>query len=119
MADESARPEFVYRLATPDEWLAAQANGVVPARDIDRRDGYIHLSTRGQALETARLHFAAAPALLALEIPFAAVAGDVRFEPAPKRGADFPHLYGVLRADHVARAIRLERDGERFRFGDE
>lgn len=114
---ETPSPEFVYRLATAAEWRAAQGSGVVPEREIDAKDGYMHLSTREQVLETARLHFAGADDLLALEIPLAPVAQDVKFELAPKRGEAFPHLYRTLRCEDVAAVISLERDGEAFRFG--
>lgn len=111
-------PEFVYRLATREEWFIAKETGVAPARDIDRKDGYMHLSTREQALETANIHFAHAQDLLALEIPFSAIDELVKFELAPKRGQRFPHLYGALRKDHVTRAIALVKTGDGFSFGE-
>ena len=111
------RPDFIYRLASLGEWRAAQASGVVPLRGIDERDGYVHLSTRAQVIETANLHFADAADLLALEIPLGAVAAEVKFELAPKRGEAFPHLYGALRCDHVRRVLRMERGAGGFAFG--
>ncbi|MEZ5893195.1 MAG: DUF952 domain-containing protein [Parvularculaceae bacterium] len=110
-------PEFVYRLASEAEWRTADASGVVPLREIDERDGYVHLSTREQVLETARLHFAGADDLLALEIPLALIAAKVKFEIAPKRGEAFPHLYDRLRMSDVGAVIPLIRDGAEFRFG--
>lgn len=110
--------EFVYRLASAAEWKAAQSTGAIPKRDIDVKDGYFHLSTQEQALETARLHFAGADDLLALEIPLAAIADKLKFELAPKRGEAFPHYYGDLLAAHVRRAIALKRDGAAFSFGE-
>jgi uncharacterized protein (DUF952 family) len=114
----SAHPQYVYRLATRAEWRAAEDTGVVPTRDIDKRDGYVHLSTGDQVLETANLHFRGEAALLALEIALSTIGDEVKFEPAPKRGEDFPHLYGALRACHVARAIRLQETESGFAFGD-
>ncbi len=111
-------PEFVYRLASPEEWFAAEETGVVPTREIDKRDGYIHLSTREQALSTANIHFADAKELMALEIPLSTIAEQVKFELAPKRGEAFPHLYGVLRREHVRRAIRLVKTPAGFEFGE-
>ena len=112
-------PDFVYRLASSEEWFVTQETGVAPGREIDHADGYMHLSTRDQALETADIHFADAEDLLALEIPFAPLASQIRFELAPKRGEEFPHLYGALRRRHVARAIRLVKGANGFDFGDE
>lgn len=111
-------PTFVYRLATGDEWRAARETGRVPKRDIDARDGYFHLSTREQALETANLHFRDADDLLALEIPLAPIAAHVKFELAPKRAEAFPHLYADLKTAHVAAAIRLEKTAGGFQFGE-
>lgn len=115
----SVKHKYVYRLATAPEWLATQEGGVAPTRDTDKRDGYMHLSTREQVLETANRHFAGIPDLLALEIPFEAIAGAVKFEFAPKRGEEFPHLYGALRRNHVVRAISLVEKADGFQFGDE
>ena len=114
---EDPSPDFVYRLASAAEWREAEKTGLVPKREIDVKDGYMHLSTREQVVETARLHFAGAGDLLALEIPLAPIAEDVKFELAPKRGEAFPHLYRALRREDVAAAIPLEREGEAFRFG--
>jgi len=115
----SEQHQYVYRLATAPEWTATQEGGVAPTRDIDKRDGYMHLSTRDQVLETANRHFAGASDLLALEISLGAIAGAVKFELAPKRGEEFPHLYGALRRDHVVRAIRLVEMEDGFQFGDD
>ncbi|WP_375201386.1 DUF952 domain-containing protein [Hyphococcus sp.] len=115
MSDQT--PEFIYRLASAAECRQARERGAVPKRDIDVKDGYFHLSTRDQALETARLHFAGVDDLVALEIPVAAIADKLKFELAPKRGEAFPHYYGELQAAHVVRAIPLMRDGDAFSFG--
>lgn len=116
MADQ--HPEHIYRIATRTEWDEACKSGLVPKRDIDLKDGYVHLSTREQVLETARLHFAGADDLLALEIPLAPIVGDVKFELAPKRGQAFPHLYRDLRRNDVAAAIALAPAGDEFSFGE-
>ena len=113
------RNDFIYRLATKAEWLATEESGVAPTRDIDRLDGYMHLSTRAQLIETANLHFAGVEDLLALEIPLAPIADHVKFELAPKRGEEFPHLYADLLREHVARAVPLVAGPDGFRFGDE
>ncbi len=118
MATETTLPEFVYRLATSEEWAAAVKFGAVPTRDIDERDGYFHLSTRTQALETARLYFADAEDLLALEIPLGEIAAATKFELAPKRGETFPHLYGTLKTAQVSRVIRMRRTADGFAFGE-
>lgn len=115
----SETPQCVYRLATKAEWTATEETGLAPTREIDKRDGYIHLSTRTQVIETANIHFAGAHDLLALEIALTAIADQVKFELAPRRGERFPHLYGALRREHVTRAIGLINVGGGFQFGED
>ena len=118
MSMDQSKPEFVYRLATGAEWVEAQKTGRVPLRSIDEKDGYIHLSTRDQLLETARLHFADAKDLLALEIPLQPIASHVKFELAPKRGEEFPHLFASLKASDVKQALCLVSANDGFVIGD-
>ncbi|MBI1364402.1 MAG: DUF952 domain-containing protein [Alphaproteobacteria bacterium] len=107
----------MYRLIAAADWQAARSAGLVPLRDIDRRDGYLHLSTGDQVLETARLHFAGAADLVALEIDESALEGDIKFEPA-RGGELFPHLYGTLPVSAVRRARRLLAAADGFVFED-
>ena len=85
----------VYKILARRAWEAAQAAGVFEGAEIDRRDGYIHLSTATQAAETARLHFQGRPDLLVLEIEADDLGEALRWEPS-RGGQLFPHLYGRL-----------------------
>ena len=99
-----------YRLITEEEWRDARNGAVVPYAEIDHRDGFFHLSTQSQLLETARLHFGGHTDLLALEIDLDGVSDPVRLERAEGRGDDpFPHLYGALPVAAVTRVHRLEK----------
>ncbi len=118
MSKNPPSPEFVYRLATRVEWANAKETGQVPLRAIDEKDGYIHLSTRDQLLETARLHFAGEDNLLALEISLHPIAAHVKFELAPKRGEEFPHLFATLKTSWVKQAISLVPTNDGFVLGD-
>lgn len=109
---------FVYKLVPAGVWLRAQESGVVEPAEVDRRDGFIHLSTADQVMETARLHFAHVPDVMALEIDPALLSSQLRYEIAPKRGEAFPHLYGALQAGAVVRARHLRRIGDQFVFAD-
>ncbi|MBB5517261.1 DUF952 domain-containing protein [Amphiplicatus metriothermophilus] len=110
----------LYRLIAAEDWATAQDSGEVPWNADDRRDGFLHLSTEAQALETARRHYAHVENLLALEVDADRLAHPLRWELAPKRGEKFPHLYGPLPVAAVRRVRRLARDAEGgFRFADE
>ncbi len=111
--------EILYKLVSAPAWAAAQSSGHVGWSAVDERDGFMHLSTPAQVLETARLHFGGVSDLIALEIPRASIEADLKFELAPKRRELFPHLYGQLPAAKVrrARALVQQPDGS-FRFAD-
>jgi len=103
--------KFVYRLIEEDAWRAIAAGGDVPYGPHDHQDGFLHLSTRAQALKTAALYYADCETLLALEIPYTAIERDLKFEPS-RDGALFPHLYGVLPKALVARAIPVRKSSD-------
>jgi len=104
-------PDFVYRIVTSAEWQKAQIAGVLTYADIDERDGYFHLSTYEQTLETARRYFTGRKGLLALEILYADLESACRWERVTERNdAYFPHYYGVVSSDFVKRAVPLEND---------
>lgn len=106
----------LYKIVSGAEWRAAQRDGLVAWSAVDRRDGFLHLSTAAQVLETARLYFSGTPDLVALEIDPSRLDGAVRFEAS--RGGDlFPHLFGDLSVGAVIRVRRLHEDGGTFCFG--
>ena len=85
----------VYKILDRAAWEAAQAAGVFEGAEIDRRDGYIHLSTAEQAGETARLHFRGRADLVVLELEGDDLGAALRWEPS-RGGRLFPHLYATL-----------------------
>ncbi|CRK38496.1 hypothetical protein BN1708_007818 [Verticillium longisporum] len=87
----SPLPTYLYKIipsappaTLPQEW---------PLSDLDRKDGYIHLSTARQAPVTAGLFFKEHQSLWVLKLRLASfAAGNLRWEAA---GSDvYPHLYG-------------------------
>lgn len=85
----------VYKIVEADAWAAAERAGRFDGAEIDRADGYIHLSTARQAPETARRHFAGREGLLVVGFEAVDLGEALKWEPS--RGGDlFPHLYGAL-----------------------
>lgn len=96
---------YVYKLLTGADWEAASALGVT-CTALDERDGYVHLSTRAQVAETARLHFAGAEGVRLLRYAVADLP-PLKWEPS-RGGQIFPHLYARLEislADTVWRLL--------------
>jgi uncharacterized protein (DUF952 family) len=108
---------IVYKILRAAAW--SSCGEVVPWSDDDRRDGFMHLSTAAQALETADKHFKGATDLLALEIDERAIAAALKYEPS-RGGAPFPHLYGELPRAAVIRVRLLVQSAKgRFAFADD
>ncbi|KAL2758003.1 hypothetical protein ACRALDRAFT_1068457 [Sodiomyces alcalophilus JCM 7366] len=68
----------------PAEW---------PLSDLDRKDGFIHLSTAKQIPITASLYFGDHSRLWVFKLPFRPFADKIRWEVPDTDGC--PHLYGA------------------------
>lgn len=109
-------PEFIYKIATKEQWNQALALGVFKGAPIDLADGYIHFSTAEQARETAAKHFHGQKNLKLITVATALLGGALKWEVS--RGGDlFPHLYATLNTSDVTHVIDLpenETGGHNF-----
>ena len=105
-------PAWLYHLALRPEWQAARQTGTY---DRSTRGqsleavGFIHLSAADQVDATAQRFYADLPPgeVLALCIDrqrLISAGLEVRWEPVPGSGEQFPHLYGALPLDAVVLA---------------
>ena len=101
----------IYKILSAAEWRAAERTGAFSGSAIDQRDGYIHFSTAGQAVETARKHFSGQRGLVLLSVDVAALGDRLRWEPS-RGGVLFPHLYGALELKVVLRVEPLPLDAQ-------
>lgn len=101
---------FIYRLLTPAGWEAAKASGHLPYAPVDEKDGFFHLSTAEQVLETARRHYAEHQTLVAVGMDPEALGDDLKWEPS-RGGVLFPHYYGFVPTSVVAHLVELKADG--------
>jgi uncharacterized protein (DUF952 family) len=104
--------QVIYKIATAEQWHAAQAAGVFLGAPVDLADGFIHFSTAEQVAETLAKHFAGQRGLLLLAVHAEPLAGQLRWEPS-RGGQLFPHLYAPLPVAAVGRVfeIQLGADG--------
>ena len=112
---------MIYKLCSAADWAACQREGRLPWAEVDRRDGYVHLSAAHQLAGTAAKHFRGREGLMLLEVdPQRLPEGALRWEVS--RGGDrFPHLYADLAQGAVVRAeaAPLGPDGvPRLPFGE-
>lgn len=99
----------IYKILTTDEWVRARAAGVFTGTEMDRRDGFIHLSAADQVVETARRVFAGVTGLTLLAVDPERLGDALRWE-VSRGGALFPHLYAALPVGAVAAAHPLPAD---------
>lgn len=95
---------IIYKIATREQWQAAEAAGRFDGAPVDLADGFIHFSTAAQVKETAAKHFAGAADLLLVSVDAAALGDALTYE-VSRGGALFPHLYAPLDLSAV-RAVR-------------
>jgi uncharacterized protein (DUF952 family) len=92
-------------ITTRTDWEQAATDGEYRPASLDA-EGFIHLSTPTQVVETANQFFRGQAGLVLLVIDAARLTVSLRWEPAPDRdGERFPHLYGPLNVAAVARAV--------------
>jgi len=108
----TSEPGIAFKIVDRAEWEAALPLGLYGGSAVDRADGYIHLSTAEQVVETLRRHYAGRSDLLALTVDL------TRLDEAPvweesRGGALFPHLYAPLpaRAVTATQALSVTADG--------
>jgi len=88
-------------------WEQAAEFGAYQSASLES-NGFIHLSTAAQIVETANRFFRGQTGLVLLVVDPARLTAPLRWEPAPDRaGVLFPHLYGPLNVEAVGRAVKF------------
>jgi uncharacterized protein (DUF952 family) len=105
-------PLTAYKILTADQMDTLEHARVFLGAPIDLQDGYIHLSTAEQVVETLEKHFAGQTGLWLAAVDLAALGETVRWEPS-RGGQLFPHIYGPLPLDAVTAysEVHYEQDG--------
>ena len=96
----------LYKIMSRNHWKKALENGVYEGSEVDRRDGFIHLSAADQAHETAQKHFAGQQDLVLVAVSAGDLGESLKWE-VSRGGALFPHLYGVLPLAAVTGTVPL------------
>lgn len=103
--------EPVYKLLLAQEWADLEASGVFSGTPLDIKDGYVHLSTAAQVVETARLHFNNKGPLVLAEFSSEDLGTSLKYE-AARSGSLFPHQFGILKHAQVKRHWALKENGD-------
>ena len=109
---------LIYKIFRRSEWATLRATGLTRGAPVDLTDGYVHFSTADQARETAAKHFKGEADLVLAAVETEALGDDLKWE-VSRGGAEFPHLYRVLRITDVAWTRRLPLRDDAHVFPDE
>lgn len=101
---------LIFKIVARAEWEKVQ--GVYEGSAHDRADGFLHFSTGPQLAETLAGHYAGQNDLVLVGVDAARLGDKLRWEHAPSRGQDFPHLYAALPVDAVVRTWPLLRGAD-------
>ena len=85
---------FVYKILTSQEWEMAKLQDLYEGTTLDQKDGFIHLSTKEQLVDTLALYFHNQAQLSLLSF-LAADLENLKWEKS-RDNQDFPHLYAKL-----------------------
>ena len=109
----------IYKIFLPEQWAQFSRDKVFNGAPIDLADGYIHLSARDQAVETADKHFSDYSAIIIARINADTLPdnleGALKWETS-RSGAKFPHLYAPLPFAVIDGYWSVEKGEQGFAF---
>ena len=97
---------IIYHMADKDDWQAAKSAGLYLGTAADKKDGFIHFSTKETVVESAAKHRAGVANLVLISVNADVLGQKLKWEPA-RGGILFPHLYGGLDPKDVLAAVDL------------
>jgi uncharacterized protein (DUF952 family) len=101
----------ILHVTTRSLWDQAEREGSFRGETLDT-EGFIHCSTPQQLAGVVRRFFKGRTGLVVLEIDPSKLHAPLKFEPAPKIGELFPHIYGPLNIDAVVSVRDLDPETE-------
>ena len=106
----ASRIKYIYKILSLSEWNEATTTNRI-ITELDKKDGFIHLSTAKQLSATLALYFSNDQEVMLLRILSKPLKDNLIYE-APdsqKRSGQFPHYYGKLKKNHVEKTWLLKR----------
>ena len=103
----------IYKILREFEWQEAQESGQI-ITDLDRQDGFIHLSTAFQLAATLAFFFKDSDSLQLLQLDLEKIDDKKLIYESPhsnerKRKSAFPHLYSQLMTNQISESWTIER----------
>ena len=113
--DKFMNKNNIYKILRELEWEEAQESGQI-ITDLDKQDGFIHLSTASQLAATLAFFFKDSDYLQLLQLDLDKIDVKKLIYEAPyssegKRKSAFPHLYSQLMTNQITESWTIERAG--------
>jgi uncharacterized protein (DUF952 family) len=103
---------MIFHITTRDAWDEAARAGSYRADTLET-EGFIHCSSLDQVAEVANVRFRGRENLVLLWIEPERVRAEIKYEDASDGSGTFPHIYGPLDIDAVARVTEYrDQDGQ-------
>ena len=96
---------LVFKILTVDEWKQFQETKEFEGTDLDKRDGYIHMSSTREQMERVKGKYYKDVQVYLLQIDSDKL-DNLKYEPI-SNGDLYPHQYGKLSLQHVVDATLL------------
>ena len=87
---------IVYKILKEEEFLELENIGSIYGSQLDKTDGFIHLSTKDKLLETLEKHFCGEETLILMAIETKKIISHLKWEKS-RHNHVFPHLYSDLK----------------------
>tara|TARA_B110000003_G_scaffold104012_1_gene106179 strand:+ start:5396 stop:5782 length:387 start_codon:yes stop_codon:yes gene_type:complete len=102
-----------YKVLKVSEWNRLNSSTFI-ITDLDKKDGFIHLSLAPQLYITLLTYFGTEDRVVLLKLDYLKIQHQIKFEPSipsGNRGYRFPHFYGDLNREVVSKVWYLSRGG--------
>ena len=105
------RDRIIYKVLRQSEWDKLQRDGYFNGSAHDKRDGFIHMSTRAQLQGTLDKHYTQGDVVILASVRLADIESSVKWE-VSRGGAEFPHIYGHLPLSAIQEHWALSPDAK-------
>ncbi|MBL7703842.1 MAG: DUF952 domain-containing protein [Ferruginibacter sp.] len=97
---------MIYHVVTEINWQYALENGFYEAESL-AKEGFIHASRQNQVAGVLERYYKGQNDLMLLHINEKKLTAPLKYELAPSVNEEFPHIYGRLNIDAVAKAEKI------------
>jgi len=104
--------EHLYHILSSNDWSEESTEDYLP-QSFDE-EGFIHLSTKQQLLDTANRHFRLERSLRVLEVNPKGLENNLVFEQICEAIEAYPHLYQSLPQTNIVQCFELENSPQGF-----